>query len=78
MSKKLVQQIEAVCDRCGAEGYTGNSQGRLIWGELEVSYKGHHGSRTWDGSGAGGDIKGNVWLCVACTDKFLEFMGSYK
>ena len=74
MSKVTVQRIEATCDRCGAVGDTGNTEGRQQWGELEVIYIGHQGGRAWDGCAAGNNIKGKAWLCMACTDAFLKFM----
>lgn len=80
MGKQTIQKVEvvAVCDRCGAEGDTGNEQGRNKWGELNITYKGHTGGRTWAGDAAGGNIEGSKWLCLDCTEKFLDFMNKGK
>ncbi len=73
--KRKVQVIQAVCNRCGKEGDTGAPNGRDEWGEMEVSYSGQFGSRTWSGDAGGISYKEDKqWLCMDCGKEFLDFM----
>ena len=78
MGKTQVKIVEAVCDRCGVAGDTSNSSGRIEWGELDISYKGHMGSRNAMGEGAGSNIRGQKWLCLDCAKKFLQFLDAKR
>lgn len=74
MGKQIVQVVEAICDRCGAVGDTSTSSQRKEWGELYIEYRGERGSRAYDGTAAGQNIKGSAWLCMNCTNAFMSFM----
>lgn len=74
MGKRVVQAIEAICDRCGAVGDTAYD-GRYRcqdWGELYLECRGERDGlrRTKK------DLTQSLWLCVKCTDAFMEFMGN--
>jgi hypothetical protein len=73
MAKETKTIIVAVCDRCKREGDTSDMD-RQEWGETHVEYKGHTGSRSWQGDSAGCSHMGKNWLCLRCTRQFLDFM----
>ena len=77
MGKVTQTVVECTCDRCGKVGNTGIMEGRNVWGELDIAYSGHQGSRSWDGSAGGINIKGRKWLCMSCTEDFLKFMDNH-
>ena len=74
MPKNTVRVIEAVCDRCKAEGDTSDPRDKQEWGELNLSWNGTLGSRSAMGDGASQKVRGTGWLCMACTIDFQSFM----
>jgi hypothetical protein len=74
MPKEKYEALKVKCDKCGTNEDTGYSTLRKEWGELNIEYKGHFGSRDAWGNGAGEDKKGKIWLCLKCSDKFFEFL----
>lgn len=74
MGKETKTITVAVCDRCKREGDTSETVGRQQWGETHVAYKGHTGGRTWQGDAGGCSHEGKKWLCLQCTQHFLDFM----
>lgn len=73
--KKEVKTVVAICDKCGNEGDTANSNDRNEWGEIFVKFKGHLGGRSYSGDAGGTNYEGRKWFCLDCTKKFLEFIG---
>ena len=75
MGVRTEQIRRVVCDRCGSTEDTGTLEGRNVWGETYIKYSGHTGGRAYDGAGGGLSHRGDAWLCLECTQAFLNFMG---
>jgi hypothetical protein len=75
MAKTEHMVVNCICDRCGHIGDTSNGKDKQKWGEMIVTYKGHLGSRDYQGNGAGNNYdRKNEWLCMNCAEKFVNFM----
>lgn len=66
--------ITLICDRCGSRHDKASYMAGNSWGQLNLTWQGDKGGRTWDGSAAGVELKGKAWLCEPCTDAFLNFI----
>ena len=74
----IIKKTMYCCDFCGKEtecsDFTeGNNSGYLI-----VDIKGNRGSRTYDGSWGGNNIKRDYLICYECSDDLLGFIEEYK
>lgn len=74
MAKVRTTITICVCDRCGSQHNEADYMKGSEWGQLAISWKGDKGGRSWQGDAGGISLAGLAWLCLPCTDAFLEFM----
>ena len=65
-----------VCDRCGHETTDSSDRRGNEEGSLTITWRGSRGGASYNGDWGGVNHKGDGWLCMRCTDDFLEFMKS--
>ena len=63
-----------ICDRCGHESESKSFADNNTYGYTKIEYKGHRGSKTWDGSWGGASHEGELTICDKCTNEFMQFI----
>jgi hypothetical protein len=69
-----ITKVIKVCDRCGHQHDQDTYRSGNAWGQASLAWHGELGSRAWDGAAAGVSLKGNAYLCMACTEQFVDWM----
>ncbi len=63
-----------ICDRCGSQHPASDYSNGNSWAQMNLSWLGDKGGRSYDGAAGGIELKGKAWLCEPCTNAFLDFI----